>query len=89
MQMKRYQMYLEPKAVQTIDMLSQGIGISRSRLIQDVVSRVVCEYEKVLSVPQFIDASKHPLLQMAGMIKGVKRTGRSIAENVDEIYLRD
>lgn len=87
--MKRYQMYFEPKAVQTIDMLSQGIGISRSRLIQDVVSRVVREYEKILSVPRFIDIRKHPLLQMAGIIKGVKGMGRSIAENVDEIYLRD
>lgn len=86
MQMKRYQMYLEPNAVQTIDMLSQGIGISRSRLIQDVVSRVVREYKKVLSVPRFIDVNKHPLLQMAGFAKSP--TGH-VAENIDEIYERD
>ncbi len=84
--MKRYQMYLEPKAVQVIDMLSNGIGISRSRLIQDVVSRVVLEWEKVLSAPLTVDISNHPLLKMAGVIKGVRQ---SVAENVDEIYLSD
>ena len=87
--MKRYQMYLEPHAVQTVDLLAQGIGISRSRLIQDVVSRVVCEYEKVLSASRVVDISNHPLLKMAGVIRGVKGAKRSVAENVDEIYLYD
>ncbi len=67
-------------------MLSNGIGISRSRLIQDVVSRVVREWEKVLSAPRTVDVSNHPLLKMAGFAKSP--TGH-VSENIDEIYLHD
>ncbi len=86
MQMKRYQMYLEPKAVQTIDLLSQGIGISRSRLIQDVVSRVVREYVKVLTAAASFRLKNNPLLKMAGFAKGLPS---NLSQNIDEIYLKD
>lgn len=86
MQMKRYQMYLEPKSVAVIDDLSRELDISRSQIVRDVISRMAREYEKVLTAVVSLRRKNNPLLRMAGFMKSP--TGH-IAENIDEIYLRD
>lgn len=85
--MNRYQIYLDPKTVRIIDDVSQELGLRRSAIIRDVISRVAREYEKALKAARTIPLKKHPIMKMAGIIKGT--SGKSIAENVDEIYFQD
>lgn len=84
--MQRHQIYLEPKSVNTLDELSRSLGVSRSHVIRDVISRVAREYGKVLQASKKVSLKNHPLLKMAGIIKGTKP---GVAENIDEIYLQD
>ena len=83
--MKRYQIYLNPQSVATIDDITRLLGVSRSQIIQDVVDRVAREYKKLLRA-RTKPSSDNPLLKMAGFAKSP--TG-SVSQNVDEIYLRD
>ncbi|KKU83272.1 hypothetical protein A2973_01665 [Candidatus Gottesmanbacteria bacterium RIFCSPLOWO2_01_FULL_49_10] len=86
MQMKRYQMYLEPKSVAIIDDLSRELDISRSQIVRDVISRVMREYEKILTAATSRRLKNNPLLQMAGFAQSP--TGH-VSENIDDIYLHD
>lgn len=83
--MTRYQTYLNPQSVETMDDVARLLDVSRSQIIRDVVDRVAREYKKLL-LPRTGIRSDNPLLKMAGVIKGVNP---GISENVDEIYLRD
>ena len=86
MQMKRYQMYLEPKSVAVIDDLSRELDISRSQIVRDVISRMAREYEKVLTAVISLRRKNNPLLRMAGFAKGLPS---NLSQNVNDIYLRD
>jgi len=83
--MTRYQTYLNPQSVATMDDVARLLDVSRSQIIRDVVDRVAREYKKLLFV-RTKSSSDNPLLKMAGAIKG---TNPGISENVDQIYLRD
>jgi len=72
--------------VNIIDDVSRDVGVTRSAIIRDVLDRVAGEYEKVLTATKKIYFKNHPLLKMAGIIKGTKP---GVAENIDEIYLQD
>lgn len=84
--MNRYQIYLDPKDVAGLDSLAHDLDISRSQIIRDVVSRVVREYEKILTRINRIRAKDDPLLKMAGIIKSGKK---NLSQDVDSIYFRD
>lgn len=86
MQMKRYQMYLEPKSVVVIDDLSRALDISRSQIVRDVISRITLEYKKLLTAAAPMRRVKNPLLQMAGFAKGLPS---HLSQHVDDIYLKD
>lgn len=84
--MNRYQVYLDPQAVESTDDLARSLDISRSQIIRDVVSRVMREYKKILALRSYVSPARNPILEMIG--KG-KTSKKNISENVDEIYLHD
>lgn len=79
-------MYLEPRSVAAMDDLSRALDISRSQIVRDVISRVMREYEKLLTAAASFRKRKNPILQMAGCLKGLSP---NLSQNVDEIYLKD
>ena len=83
--MQRYQIYLKPKAVNILSDLAKDLNISRSQIIRDVIDRMAREYEKLIKAGEAINMKNNPLLKMAGFAK----LGKNIAENVDDIYLKD
>lgn len=83
--MQRYQTYLRSEAVDKLDNMAEELGISRSQLIRDVVDRMAQVYEKLIKAAISAKIKSNPLLKMAGFAK----FGKNIAENIDEIYLRD
>ncbi|MBI4064913.1 CopG family transcriptional regulator [Candidatus Gottesmanbacteria bacterium] len=84
--MNRYQVYLDPQSVQSTDELARSLDISRSQIIRDVVSRVILEYKKILSIRNYVSPDQNPILKMIGMGQTSKK---HVSKNVDEIYLRD
>lgn len=87
--MTRYQVYLNPKSVAVLDSVARQLDLSRSTIIRDVVDRVSHEFGKLLAGATVARRKSNPLLKMAGIIKVPLPQGRSLAENVDEIYLHD
>ena len=81
--MNRYQVYLDPQVVESTDDLARSLDISRSQIIRDVVSRVIREYKKILSMRNYVSSARNPILEMIGM---GKTSQKHISENVDEIY---
>lgn len=84
--MHRYQVYLDPQTVESTDDLARSLDISRSQIIRDVVSRVILEYKKILSIRNYVSPAQNPILEMIGMGKTSKK---HVSENIDEIYLHD
>lgn len=83
--MTRYQIYLQPDTVQTLDELSKELYMSRSQIIRDVLDRMALQYSKIL-IKRKRKTKENPLLKLIGIEKAQRI---NIAENVDEIYLRD
>ena len=83
--MQRYQIYLKSQTVSTLTDLAKELDMSRSQIIRDVVERVSDQYSKLLKALAKTRAKNNSLLKMAGFVK----FGKNIAENIDEIYLRD
>jgi len=84
--MNRYQIYLNPNSVNTLDQLSTEINLSRSQIIRDVIDRMAREYKKLLDAREAKRLKNNPLLKMAGFAKGGKP---GISRNVNQIYLKD
>ena len=83
--MQRYQIYLKPHTVSTLTDLAKELGMSRSQIIRDVVERVSEQYSNLLKAVAKTKLKNNPLLKMAGFAK----LNKNIAENIDEIYLKD
>ena len=86
--LNRYQIYLDPKEVETFDDMAKLIGVSRTRIIRDVLDRVSNEYRKLINVVKKVSWKKNPLLKMAGIIKKTDAS-KILSQNVDEIYSED
>ncbi len=84
--MNRYQIYLDPQNVASLDQMAIDLNFSRSEIIRDVLDRIVLEYKKFLAVSSQWRLRNNPILKMSGI--GKSSTG-NIAEDVDSIYLRD
>ncbi len=84
--MNRYQIYLDPKSVNTIDELARLTNFSRSQIIRDVISRMAREYEKLIVAAEKRRMKNNPLLKMAGFAKG---PNKDISSNVNDIYFTD
>lgn len=84
--MNRYQIYLDPKSVNTLNELAKLVDISRSKIIRDIINRMARQYDKILRQHQKRSLKNNPLLKMAGFAKG---GDPGLSKRVDEIYLKD
>ena len=82
--MQRYQIYLEPEAVKELDKFAKAIRSTRSRIIQDVVARVVRELRKTLRPMTVLSGGRHPIFSMCSLLK--KAPG-DLSSRKDERYL--
>ncbi|MBI4039031.1 CopG family transcriptional regulator [Candidatus Daviesbacteria bacterium] len=83
--MQRYQIYLKPNTVSILTELAKELNMSRSQIIRDVIERMSDQYSRLLKAVIKARIKNNPLLKMAGFTK----LGKNIAENIDEIYLKD
>lgn len=85
--MKRYQVYLNPQSVEIIDNFASEVDLGRAKIIRDAIDRLAANLSKVLVKEKV--ALDGPLDELVGIIKlkGNKKT--RMAENIDEIYLKD
>lgn len=84
--MKRYQIYLRPNTVKTLETVAGELEFNRSELIRDVLDRVAGELSKVVTAARQTKVENHPLMKLAGI--GESHTGK-VSENIDDIYLYD
>lgn len=84
--MNRYQIYLDPATVGTMDTVATNLGLNRSKVIRDVLNRIAREYAKMFEVTRTWSKKDDPLLKMAGI--GKSSTGK-LSQDVDSIYSRD
>lgn len=84
--MNRYQIYLKPESINTLDELAKLTNLSRSQIIRDVIDKMALEYRKLLIATEARRAKNNPLLKMAGFAKG---SNKDISHNVNDIYLKD
>jgi len=83
--MKRYQIYLNPQSVKTIDTFQKEAKLSRSRVISLAVDALAQNLRHALPSE---NASSGPLDPLIGLISsGKKQT--NIAQTVDDIYFSD
>lgn len=84
--MKRYQMYLDPIHVNTIDKIAELVSIPRSQIVRDVLSVVTQRYAKLIPKEKKRKSSLyHPFNKYIGKFK----LGDPKAYlKVDEIYYR-
>ncbi|OGH23102.1 MAG: hypothetical protein A3F31_03065 [Candidatus Levybacteria bacterium RIFCSPHIGHO2_12_FULL_38_12] len=84
--MNRYQIYLNPDSVNTLDELTKLTNLSRSKIIRDIIDRMAKVYGKLLEAHSKKLMKNNSLLKMAGFAKG---PSRDISTNVNNIYLKD
>jgi len=76
--MTRVQVYLDETHINILDWLAVQAGVSRSQALRQTIITVG---KKVAKKPK-----TNPLLQFIGAGRATKN---NVAENIDEIYLRD
>jgi len=85
--MERYQIYLNPVSVDFIDEEAEQKGISRSKIIQELVNKRALSYSKKVKARP-CKQHKSAILKMAGMLKGAY--SKSLVDDIDEVlYMRD
>lgn len=89
MNMKRYQVYLNPHSVSVMDEVERMIGVSRSKLIREATDRFVQAISSIISAAKMQHHKKSNLDNLIGIIdlKDKKKTNYALED--DEIYLRD
>lgn len=85
--MKRYQVYLNPQSVEVIDNFAAKTDLGRAKIIRDAIDRLAANMSKVLVQKKVV--LEGPLDELVGIIKMKGRKKTNIAENIDEIYLKD
>ena len=87
--MQRYQIYLNPSSVSTLDELESLTNITRSKVIRELVDKFVNGISKVISAKKLMPQKKYVLDELIGIIdtKGGKQT--DYASRDDDIYLID
>lgn len=84
--MKRYQMYLDPIHVNTIDEIAQLAGVTRSEIVRDVMNLITTKYAKLILPPKKL---KKNIYKPLNDIIGIAKLGDPKAYlKVDEIYYR-
>lgn len=84
--MNRYQIYIQPDTVETIDQVASYLDISRSQIIRDALERITLEYRKIIFAVLNRQKKSNPLLKMAGFAKSKTK---NISYHVETIYYKD
>lgn len=84
--MNRYQIYLNPTTVDTLNRVAKTIKISRSQIIREVADRAAREYEKIIKASEFAQKRNNPLLGMAGAARSLNK---NVSRNINKIYSVD
>ena len=84
--MKRYQVYLNPQSVETIDSFQEEINIERSAILRMVIDTLAANLGLLMHGRKSV---KGPLDDLVGMIKPKTKKRTNFAQKVDEIYLSD
>lgn len=85
--MKRYQVYLNPHSVSVLDVASDTIEMSRSKLIQNVVDRLSEEIIDVVIVEKTSRKKQYAMFdKYAGFIDNGSKKKHNYSQTVDEIY---
>lgn len=89
--MKRYQLYLNPHSVSVVDVVSETVEMSRSKIIQNVVDRVSKEIsDEIIGIALVKKASRKKqyavLDKYAGFIDDGSKEIQNYSQTVDEIY---
>ncbi len=87
--MKRYQVYLNPNSVSTLDEFEKYTSVSRSKLIREAIDRLARNLSKVFVDKNIIPKNKLIFDSLIGVIniKSLKQTNYALKE--DDIYLSD
>lgn len=86
--MDRYQVYLNRQSVDIIDAFASETDISRSEIIRDVVDRLADNLSRALVQKKGI-TQPGVFDDLIGILSVVGNKKTNIAENIDEIYLKD
>lgn len=84
--MKRYQVYLNPQSVETIDSFQEEINLERSAILRMAVDAVAANLGQLMHGRKSL---KGPLDELVGLIKPKTKKKTNFAKNIDEIYLSD
>ena len=87
--MNRYQVYLNPQSVATIDEVAKISSLTRSRVIQEAVDAVANRFGNLLATIVPSKSSRYEWLdELVGSarVKGKKKV--SLSTEVDDIYYR-
>jgi len=87
--MTRFQIYLDPQLIETLNYLSAQKHVSRSHVIRDLLQKSTKIHQnKLVQIKkgQKIDKKYNPLLKMSGFAKDLPR---DLSQRVDEIYHLD
>jgi hypothetical protein len=82
--MQRYQVYLEPKSVAVFDQTAQMTGVTRSKIIQQMVDIMALRFSAQLDIKDV--ASKKNILSFAGIIKYPKSKKNDWSTRPDNLY---
>lgn len=86
--MTRYQIYLDSGSVAVIDETQEFTGISRSKIIRDLVDRYAHNMLKIFSVTHTPKLKTSSLENLIGIIDSGKKT-TNYAMDSDIKYLKD
>lgn len=86
--MTRYQIYLDSASVSIIDETQEFTGISRSKIIRDLVDRYAHNMLKIFSVTHTPKLKESMLEGLVGIVDSGKKT-TNYAMDSDIKYLKD
>lgn len=84
--MKRYQVYLNPQSVETIDSIEEEINLERSAILRMAIDAVAFNLGQLMHGRKLV---KGPLDDLVGMIKPKTKKRTNFAQKIDDIYLSD
>lgn len=89
MKLKRYQVYLDPHSINTLDEVSEIVPLTRSRLLREAISAAASRVGNLLAI--YKPPKKNDYSWLDGLIGSITIKGKktvNLSENVDEIYYK-
>lgn len=87
--MRRYQVYLDPRAINIFDEASEITNISRSKLIREAIDASATRLGNLLAV--VIEPKQNSYSALDKLVGAVKVRGKktvNLSENIDEVYFK-